>query len=151
MHVRQVLNQKNRRGVVVVTPETSVAAGLKLMCQHRIGALLVTSAHTGELVGIVSERDVLGACAENCAMIQNVTMAEIMTRDVVVAQPEDKVHDALRVMSSRHIRHLPVVEERKPIGVLSLGDILNALYEADEAQIHSMSEYLAGTYGSLVF
>lgn len=151
MRVRQVLTRKPRREVVAVTPDTTVADGLKLMCRHRIGALLVVSPSTGELVGIVSERDVLCTCAESCAMVHTILMAGIMTRDVVVAHPEDKVHETLRTMSSRHIRHVPVVENRKPIGVLSLGDILSALYEADETQIHRMSEYLAGTYDSKVF
>lgn len=138
--------------VVSVHPDQTVQEAIDLLCQHRIGALLVLHPENGRIVGICSERDVLNAmCSCRHHDPTTVRVREIMTSEVIIGEARERASNALRVMSARHIRHLPVLEGDRLIGIITIGDVLRELYEEDEVRIHSLDDYLSGTYRNDVF
>ena len=152
MRLQHVLNTKDSgQQLFTVGPEATVEDVIQILCRNRIGALLVIDNETRDLVGIVSERDILRKCGENCSVIGQTEVAEIMTREVIASPPDQDVRDALRVMSAKRIRHLPVVDGKQVIGIVSIGDLVQALYQQDELKLHQMQDLVAGTYGLKVF
>lgn len=154
MQLSQVLgNKKAPKALVTIPPEATVQEAIQVLCKHRIGALLAVDGKTEDIVGILTERDALRQCCEDCCTIDKVRVADIATRDVIVCHPDDNVHGLLRLMSTKHIRHLPVMDAEcgRVVDIVSIGDILNALYEEDELKIRHLSDYLGGTYGSEVY
>jgi CBS domain-containing protein len=123
MHINEVLARKPSGAVVTVTPETTIRRLLGVLAEHNIGACLVCAGDS--LEGIVSERDVVRRLNTDgpAAAIEN-TVAAIMTPDVTVCAPSDAVEDILRVMTERRIRHLPVVDDGRLIGIVSIGDLV---------------------------
>jgi len=147
-----VAKKKLMPAVISVLPDQTLQEAIDLLCRHRIGALIVVHPVSGRIVGVCSERDVLRALCSECHRQPTATrIGEIMTSDVVIAEATQPAMGALRVMSVRHIRHLPVLERDRLIGVVTLGDVLRELHEQDEARIHSLDEYLSGTHHSSVF
>ena len=149
-HVLEVKDRKSKRQLVTTSGDTTLLDAIRLLCEHLIGCLLVVD-EKQHLVGIVSERDILQSCCSDHTALGNVTVGDVMARDLLIGHPGDGVEDALHAMTSRRIRHLPMVQDDKIIGVLSLGDILRQLYSQDEIKIRDMSDYLGGTYGLKVY
>jgi CBS domain-containing protein len=153
MRLKQILEAKERRGqtaLLTTSPDATILDAIRLLCQHRIGALLVVDEEK-HLVGIVTERDVLKACCKDHTTVDRIAVREIMSRDVIVGHPDDTNESALQAMTSKRVRHLPVVEGDAVVGVLSLGDILRLLYREDELKIRCLGEYMGGTYGLKVY
>ncbi len=153
MQLSQVLeSKKGPKEIVSITPDATVQEAVDILCRHSIGALLVLEPSTKNLVGIVSEKDVLrNLCSCSNKDIKTLQISAIMTKTMTVGHLEDKAHDALLVMTRQRIHHLPVVDGDRVIGILSLGDLLRELYQQDEVKIHSLSDYLGGTYGLKVY
>lgn len=153
MKAGNVLEDKERfadKPLVTIEPESTILDAVHLLCQNRIGALLVTDAEK-HLVGIITERDVLAECCRNHKNIDATRVDSAMTREVIVAHPQDDVQDILRIMTTKRVRHMPIVENDKISGMLSIGDILRRLYKQDELKIRYLSDYLGGTYGLKVY
>ncbi len=154
MKLQSILDAKPKRDILSVSPEASVADAIHTLCEHRVGALVVISSDDKTMEGIVTERDLLQCMCAHChntADTATKPVREFMTTDVVVASPDDHAHKALAVMSKNHIRHLPVVEEDRVVGIVSIGDLLRELYAEDELKIRHLSDYLGGTYGLKVY
>ena len=122
---------KKRREIWFVAPQASVYEAIALMAEKSIGAVLVIADQ--RLVGIVSERDyarkvILKGRSSKEAMVQ-----EIMTRDLIIVSPENTVDECMRIMTDRRIRHLPILDRGKLVGIVSIGDLVNAVI-ADQAQ-----------------
>jgi CBS domain-containing protein len=129
MHIREVLVRKPSGTVVTVTPETTIRELLGVLAEHNIGACVVCS--DDAIRGIVSERDVVRRLhADGAAVAVESTVGAIMTADVTVCSPADAVEDILGVMTELRIRHLPVVDEGRLIGIVSIGDLVK--YRIDE-------------------
>lgn len=151
MQLLQLLEAKESRELHTIGAKATVLETARALCRHRIGALPVL-ADDGKLVGIITERDILQECCRDCDDIGEKPVASVMTRQVITAHVHDDMHDTLRVLAGKHIRHLPVLdEEGKLVGVVSIGDILRSLYEEDELKLLRMSDYLGGTYSNQVF
>ncbi len=147
-----VARKKNLPAVVSILPDQSLQDAIDLLCRYRIGALIVLSPATGRIVGICSERDVLRAlCRGRRRDPDTVLVRDIMTTNVVLAEAHHQAFGALRLMSVHQVRHLPVLEGDRLVGVVTIGDVLRELYEAGEARLHSLEEYLSGTYRSEVY
>jgi len=152
MRLRHILSSKPvPRPLVTVAATDTVGTVIDQLCRHRIGSLPVVDAESGELVGIVCERDVLYNCCRRCAEGHQLAVSTIMTRDVVTAHPDEDVHTALERMSRHNIRHLPLLDSGRLVGIVSINDILRELYQADETKLRGLSDFFAGTYGSRVF
>jgi CBS domain-containing protein len=123
MHISEVLARKPSSAVVTVTPETTIRQLLSILAEHNIGACLVCVGDS--LEGIVSERDVVRRLhADGPAVAVENTVGAIMTTEVTVCAPSDALEDILGVMTDRRIRHLPVVDGGRVVGIVSIGDLV---------------------------
>jgi CBS domain-containing protein len=135
MNIAHVLAGK---GVKVVTtrPEQTIRQALTLLAQHNIGALVVVD-EGYQPVGILSERDIVREAARNEALFAR-GVGELMTREVIVGVPEDDLKTVGHTMTERHIRHLPVVEKGKLVGIVSIGDVVKALRDQYEGLVDTL-------------
>ena len=132
-----------RKGSVVTkaSPETTVAALLDLLAEHRIGAVVVSA--DGGVDGIVSERDVVRALRTAGAAVLDAPISTVMTADVVVTAPGDTVEDMMRLMTDRRIRHVPVVtQDGRLAGIISIGDVVKSRIDELEADRDQLIGYI---------
>lgn len=122
MKVAEILKGKVP-GVMSVRPDETIATLSHRMRMARVGAMVVTG-DDGELVGIISERDVVFGLAEHGPRCLNMTVAELMTQRVLTCTPEESVARVARTMTDKRVRHLPVLDGRKLVGIVSLGDVV---------------------------
>ncbi|MFT3788454.1 MAG: CBS domain-containing protein [Tepidisphaeraceae bacterium] len=144
-YVHDILAAKGSR-VFTVTPDSTVYEATAKMNQHRLGALVVTSKEDPSvMLGVFTERDVLRRVVAQLRYPDLVTVAEVMTTDVLTCTPETEIAEAAAIMQDRRVRHLPVMNhEGRVIGLISIGDI-NAYYVArQQAQINELSDYICG-------
>jgi CBS domain-containing protein len=135
---------KSKGGAVVgVAAHQSVQEVVALLHQHRIGAVLVMEGDRP--VGIVSERDVVKCLHERGAAILDATAETIMSSPVVLASPGDSVADAMGIMTDRRIRHLPVVDRGKLVGMVSIGDLVKRRIEDAEREAGLLKEYITAS------
>ena len=142
MHtVAEVLESKGR-DVWWVSPETSVLEALGTMAQRDIGALLVIE--DGKLVGIFSERDYARKVVLTGRASRTTAVADVLTSRVLWVSPERTVEECMALMTDKHIRHLPVLEEGRIIGLLSIGDIVRAVISQQKFIISELERYITG-------
>lgn len=153
MHLRHVLSTKSTPNELhTITPDAPVRELAMRMVEKNIGVILVTQPdEPDEVAGMATERDILRACCHLHSTMDELRVEDVMSREVVFGKPEDSVPDALRTMHRHQVRYLPIREEGKIIGVVSIGDVLRALYDEDEMRLRHMGEYLSGTYDSKVY
>jgi len=140
MHARDILKNKGNR-IVTANAEMSVADVSRMLHDNRIGAVLVLKAD-GRIAGIFSERDIVTGMAKHGAAVTEMSVGALMTREVMTCQPTDLIADIMAIMTARRIRHLPVVEEDRLLGIISIGDVVK--YRLDEAahEVDSLREYV---------
>jgi CBS domain-containing protein len=144
MKVREILDAKGR-GVVTIRPEATVPTALHRLVQERIGALVV-SEDGHRVAGVVSESDIVRAlAAEGAALVAGGRrVADLVTREVATCTPEDTVKHVMAEMTRRRVRHLPVVEDGRLAGIVSIGDVVKSrLEEAEEETTMLRDTYLA--------
>jgi CBS domain-containing protein len=137
--VRQLLQSKGS-AVYSVTPEASVFDALKLMADKNIGALLIVSGD--RLAGIMSERDYARKVILHGKSSHDMLVREIMSEKVVTVQPEQTVEECMTLMTGRRIRHLPVVNGDKIVGLLSIGDLVKEVIAEQEQTIKQLESYI---------
>ena len=123
MKIRDILETKGRQ-VVTIEEGHTVLEAARTLAHHNIGSLLVTRDDRPE--GIITERDVLNLVAASPASLHSTRVGSVMTRDLVLARPGDELHEMMGVMTRQRIRHLPVVEDERVVGIVSIGDLRNA-------------------------
>lgn len=138
------LLQHKGRAVFAVTPSVKVKTAAVKMRKNKIGALLVMEGR--ELLGIFTERDILTKIVAKGLDAADVEVQSIMTRKVIVIDPRRTVREAMQVVTERKLRHLPVVQDRKLIGMLSGGDLTRAIVAEAEGFIGTLYEYIQGEY-----
>jgi CBS domain-containing protein len=143
MKIRNVLDQKGY-DVVTVPPSFSVQDAMRLLVEHNIGSAVVTEGRVA--LGILTERDILRLAAEDAAAMTNRRVADVMTTDLVVGLMDDTVEYVMEIMTRNRIRHLPVLEDGWMQGILSIGDVVNALRNQVEAENRYMRDYIQGKY-----
>lgn len=141
MKIRDILGSKGR-DVITAAPDHPVLAAVKTLSEHRIGALVVLRGE--EIVGIVSERDVLNLVAGDPERVPVARVEEIMTRDLIVGVPEDGLDYVMNIMTQNRIRHLPIVTDGRLEGILSIGDVVNALRKTVESENRHLKDYIQG-------
>lgn len=143
MNVQAMLALKGDR-VVTARPETSISELIRTMAEERIGAIVV-SRDGARIDGIVSERDVVRALMERGTTLLDLPAREIMTRRVRTCTPEADVKDVMQEMTRGRIRHLPVVEEDRLCGIISIGDVVKNRLDDLETETTVLREYIVGT------
>jgi len=141
--VRSVLNVK---GVEVwsVPPDSTVYDALSLMAEKDVGALVVVS--EGRIAGMFSERDYARKVILHGKTSRETLVREVMTSPVMTVTPDQTVNECMQIMTRHRIRHLPVVEAEKLVGVISIGDLVNSIISAQAETIQQLSSYIAGKY-----
>lgn len=137
--VRHILQVKGN-DIWSVTPDSTVFDTLRLMADKDIGALLVMIGDN--LIGIVSERDYARKLILHGKSSKNTLISEIMTKKIYTIHPDQTVHECMELLVEQHIRHLPVVEDNKVIGVISLGDAVNEIIYQQKESIKSLENQL---------
>lgn len=141
--IRQLLATKSQ-DLYTVSAGDTVAAALDLLARHRIGALMVMDGE--QLEGIVSERD----CALKVTMrgrsAAEVRVGEIMTRSVITVLPSQPLEDCMQQMTERDIRHLPVVDGGRVVGMVSIGDVVKEVLRQQRYLIQQLESYIRGAY-----
>ena len=133
----------DNKGSVVysVSPENTLKQMADEMLAKKIGSLLVTNKED-TLVGIISERDFLTIVGEHTKDWEDITVSDVMTKEVITATPEDTLEQVMSVMTEHHIRHIPIMGNDKIVGVLALGDIINALLDKSLFQNKLLKRYI---------
>ncbi len=140
--VAEILRSKASNSLFTVTPSTTVLEAVILMAEKGIGALLVMEGE--QLAGIVSERDYVRRVAlfERSAVVT--TVGEIMTADVITVSPKDGTQHCMQLMTNKRLRHLPVMEDGKLLGLLSIGDLVKDVIQEQESLIRHLEGYIRG-------
>jgi CBS domain-containing protein len=141
--VASVLKHKGFQ-VTTVGPATPVSEVVAVLSQRRIGAVLVMDV-AEQLLGIVSERDVVRSLAANGDRTLAMSAGQLMTRMVQVARPDTTVAEAMQIMTTGRFRHLPVVERDTVVGLISIGDVVKALIIQQQTVVESLTAYVAGS------
>lgn len=140
MRITDVLRTKGAE-VATIEPTASVAELLAALADRNVGAMVVTS--DDQLVGIVSERDVVRCAHERGAAVLTATVSEIMTTDVATCDPDETVDHLTVLMTERRIRHVPVVQRGRLVGIVSIGDVVKSrMNELEHAQ-SQLEAYIA--------
>ena len=143
MHtVNQVLNQKEIKEVWHITADNTVYEAIQAMASKKVGALLVMKRLT--LEGIISERDYAREVILKGRSSTDTRVAVIMTSNVISVPSSESVESSLAVMTENHIRHLPVVDENKVVGVLSIGDLVKVIISDQQSTIKELENYIRG-------
>lgn len=142
MYIVSDLLKIKGRAVWACSPTTTLLEALKLMAEKNIGALLVTD---GERVaGILSERDVVRRIAKKGQCVLDEPVSDFMTETVIGVQPDNTTQECMQIMTQEHFRHLPVMENGKLVGMISIGDVVRALIGEHESTIVGLENYILG-------
>lgn len=141
--IAEILNGKGHE-VFTVSPDSTVYDAIGQLAQRNIGALLVMEG--GDLIGVFSERDYTRKVALQGRHSRETLVREIITGRLVTVRPSATVPECLRLMTENRIRHLPVVDGEKVVGVVSIGDLVNWIMRAQRATIEQLHSYISGGY-----
>jgi CBS domain-containing protein len=141
--VRLVLKQKGQ-DIWYVSPDACVYDAIEIMAEKYVGALLVVA--DGNLVGVVSERDYARKVILQGKSSKQTQVKEIMTSPAIFVTPDHTVEESMRIMTEKHIRHLPVVDDGKILGVVSIGDLVKWMISAQQQTISQLHSYITNTY-----
>jgi len=142
MNIASVLASKGVR-VVTIGPDASIRQALSLLAEHNIGAVVVVDA-VSRPVGILSERDIVRAASRDEGVFA-LKVAAIMTRQVILGSPSDDLSSVGSTMIERRIRHLPVVDAGKLVGIVSIGDIVKAQRDRYQGEVDTLQLQILGT------
>ena len=140
-NVAQVIHDKIDKTIFTINPESTVFEAISLMADKGIGALVVTDQE--KVVGILSERDYMRKVTLMERTSKETTVGEIMTAKVLTVTKSTSVENCLSLMTDRHLRHLPVVENEKLVGLISIGDLVKAVMEDQRKLIDQLQQYIA--------
>ena len=141
--VAAILKHKGNH-VTSVDPTATIARVSEVLAEHRIGAVLVMD-RADQLLGIVSERDIVRCLAANGVRTLEMTAGQLMTRALKVAAPETTVGEAMTMMTVGRFRHMPVIDRNALVGLVSIGDVVKARIMEQEDEVDSLKAYVAGS------
>lgn len=141
-NVRDILQSKGNVAIYSVEPGAMVVEALKLMAEKMVGALLVME--NGKLVGLFSERDYARKLALMDRSSRTTEIRQVMTADLICVSPADTMEFCMELMTEKHIRHLPVMDNGKLLGLISIGDLVKNIIEDQKAMILRLEQYMRG-------
>lgn len=139
--VQHLLDAKSG-DLISITPDASVLDAIRLMADREVGSLLVMTGD--ELKGIVTERDYARKVIIKGRSSESTQVGEIMTEKVFTASPENTVNHCMNAMTDKKIRHLPVTSDGKVVGMISIGDLVQAIIEDQKEEIEHLEHYISG-------
>jgi CBS domain-containing protein len=142
MYVKNILKRKGSN-VISISPESTLLETAKVLRENKIGAILVCD-KKGKMCGVISERDIVIAVAKSGGGVLEKKISDYMTTGVYTCKAEDSIKNVMEVMSSRRIRHLPVVgDDGSIIGMISIGDVVKERITETEAEAEALKAYIA--------
>ena len=141
--VAAILKHKGYQ-VTTVDPTVPISEVTQILAERRIGAVLVLD-KDDQILGIVSERDIVRSLAANGARTLEMSAGQLMTRTVQVAHPDTTVAEAMHIMTAGRFRHLPVLDHETLVGLISIGDVVKARIMQQDATVESLTAYVAGS------
>lgn len=140
MKISNILASKGVK-VITVRPDEKIKGAVALLGEHNIGALVVVNA-SGAPIGIISERDIVREFARRDDVLA-LSVDAVMTRDLVTGSPHDDLSSVLRTMTDRHFRHLPIIDEGRLAGIVSIGDVVKAQINEYQGEIETLETRIA--------
>jgi len=137
--IRQILKKKGRK-IWTISPATRVFDALQVMAEKDVGALLVVNSKT--LVGVFSERDYARKVILQGKSSKNIRVSEIMSSPPIFIEPDNIIEQGLALMSAKHVRHLPVMENDRLIGIVTIGDLVKSLIDEQKVVIDHLEKYI---------
>ncbi len=151
MRIRDILLEKGQE-VITIDVGRNIHDAIGMLNEHRIGALIVTR-EGNEVVGIITERDILRRCGDHCVSMNKFMTSEesacsslvkdAMTKELVIGVPDDDPNYAMGVMTENRIRHLPILDEGRLAGMISIGDLVNAHLEERVFESRTLKDYIS--------
>ena len=138
--IKQILDVKGYADVFSIKASLPVLEFIRIACEKKIGALVVTE-DTNELAGIITERDVLYQCSKNVDFTQ-VKIGDVMTKNILTIDINDGIQSAMDLMFTKNIRHLPVMDGPKIMGMITIRDLIRAIRKGDEDEKRNFVDYL---------
>jgi len=140
MLLREILRGK---GPIVhtIVGEDTLADVVDKLVEHNCGSLVVCDA-SEKMVGIITERDILKACAAKVAPLEELIVAKYMTTSVHTGSPDDNIGDTMGLLTEKRIRHLPILDAEKLVGMISIGDLVKARYNQLSVENHHLKNYI---------
>jgi CBS domain-containing protein len=141
---RDCLEAKGQR-LITVGPDDTVETAIRKLVDNKIGAMPVCDSK-GNLIGIVSERDLLRECAQRAKSIDKTHVKDVMTKNVVIGILEDDLDYVMDIMTQKGIRHLPILDGPKLEGIVSIRDVVDIQLEKSKAEARFLNDYISGGY-----
>lgn len=141
MTLESLVNNK-KASLIYIDKSATVLDAIQRMCDAKVGSLLIQS-DDGQLTGIVTERDILRFCATRSGELESTEVGEIMTRNPVTAPPGCSNEEAMTLMTERRFRHLPIVEDNRTIGMVSIGDLVKSRLQDYTVEIKYLREFIS--------
>ncbi len=151
MRIADILRKKGS-SVVTIEVDKTVHDAIGILNERHIGAVVVTD-QNGSVQGILSERDVLRQCGERCVRLTGAPQADedcpslvkdIMTTDLIIGVPDDDIRYVMGIMTKNKIRHLPIIDDGKLVGIISIGDVVSASIEETDFENRMLTDYVHG-------
>jgi CBS domain-containing protein len=141
--IGQLLESKGK-DIWTIAPNATVFEGLRIMAKRNVGALLVID--KDNLIGIFSERDYARKVILEGKSSKDTAVGELMTKDVYYIDPKNTLQESMAVMIARHIRHMPVLDKDRLVGMVTLGDVVKQIIAEQEFTIRELEKYISGSY-----
>ena len=141
--ISEILQEKGEK-TITVTPDVTVAKAVKVMAENKIGAVLVGDKE--QLAGILTEGDCTLKIILKDLKAKDIIVKDVMTPKVVFVTPDTSVEEGLAIMSERRCRHLPVLDNKKLVGIVSMGDLVRRIIKEQKVAINYLTEYIALSY-----
>ncbi len=143
--VGSIIRAKPDQHVHVIAPSATMREALEIMARHNIGALLVME--DGQIVGIVTERDYARKCILKGRSSRETRVRELMTSPVLYVGPDESNENCMALMTENRLRHLPVLDGEKLVGLVSIGDLVKDIISEQQFVIRQLEHYIAGGHG----
>ncbi len=144
MQTKDILAEKGTR-VITIKETLLLVDVVSMFITNKIGSVMVVNDHN-EVIGLVAPIDVLKAIHHHPEYLTTITVSEIMTRDIIVVNPEDDVDRLMNIMTESRIRHLPVIDKGDLVGLVSIGDVVKAQTTVYDVEISYLTDYIEGKY-----
>ncbi len=144
MKVKDILKDKGSE-VATIGAEETVCDAVKTLVEKNIGSLLVLD-EKGGITGIITERDILKQCNKCLESFKEIKIKDVMTKNLIVASPDDDLDYVENIMIQNRIRHLPIISNKKLAGIISIGDLINVLRGECQVENRYLKNYISGKY-----
>ena len=149
MKIKDILKVKGSK-VWMIKETQTIHDALHLLVSRKIGALLVSDETSRNIVGILSERDIVRGLYEKKAKTEALLVKDLMTKKVLMGSPDDEIGSIMQLMTEKRVRHIPVMHNGVLLGIVSIGDVVKSLLQDSEHQIRHLKDYLYGPSASAI-